>query len=370
MKYYERKYFSIEEKRIFLNKTDCKCAHCGKTLNEETMTIDHIFPISKGGDNNEYNILPLCEKCNYIKSNYVYNLYDFYFFIKDEYYSQFAKHFNKFIEEYRKGKMFSVDAFIVYSRSNNIKKICNNMAKRGVSKNKINDIWNNTKFMIKLFFERAYPADAEEAFNVIKENNKDTNILGKCTHYKNPLELRIDIEDGDVYVLRDSSRKIYGVFAFTKFPKKEISSPQLQNVCDELNFKAKWILSGVALNKYHDVFNQIMVQIFDCFIVNKYVPLFYEAIKETMVDDKNDYLLVHCSEFDKEDNIVFRSVKYIRKYVKDWIKRTIENEEYNISEEEYDELVELSFTNKGFTNRSEKLLNYIEKYPKLDSVFK
>ena len=52
MKYYERKYFSIEEKRIFLNKTDCKCAHCGKTLNEETMTIDHIFPISKGGDNN------------------------------------------------------------------------------------------------------------------------------------------------------------------------------------------------------------------------------------------------------------------------------------------------------------------------------
>lgn len=42
-----------------------KCAICGIIESEEIqMTIDHIYPISKGGKNNKENIQPLCWSCN------------------------------------------------------------------------------------------------------------------------------------------------------------------------------------------------------------------------------------------------------------------------------------------------------------------
>ena len=76
----ERKQFSLEEKQKILTKTKSKCAHCGKKLTVKSMTIEHIYPISKGGDNSEYNILPLCEACNKHKSNFIYHL-DYYPYI-------------------------------------------------------------------------------------------------------------------------------------------------------------------------------------------------------------------------------------------------------------------------------------------------
>ena len=38
-----------------------KCVDCGTT---DTLTIDHILPISKGGPNTAKNIRPLCLSCN------------------------------------------------------------------------------------------------------------------------------------------------------------------------------------------------------------------------------------------------------------------------------------------------------------------
>ena len=83
MEIQERKRFTDEEKKDILKITNCKCGHCGRKLNLDTMTIEHIYPISKGGDNSEYNIIALCKECNNLKSNFIYEPFTFYPYIKD-----------------------------------------------------------------------------------------------------------------------------------------------------------------------------------------------------------------------------------------------------------------------------------------------
>lgn len=43
------------------------CQLCGKELTRETVTIDHIIPVSKGGTNVLENLQPLCFHCNSVK---------------------------------------------------------------------------------------------------------------------------------------------------------------------------------------------------------------------------------------------------------------------------------------------------------------
>lgn len=45
------------------------CCYCGKTPPQTTLEIDHIIPISKGGDHNLNNLLVSCFDCNRGKSN-------------------------------------------------------------------------------------------------------------------------------------------------------------------------------------------------------------------------------------------------------------------------------------------------------------
>jgi len=53
--------FTYEEWIEKLNKHNYSCVFC-KT--KENLTIDHIFPLSKGGTNYISNLQPLCRSCN------------------------------------------------------------------------------------------------------------------------------------------------------------------------------------------------------------------------------------------------------------------------------------------------------------------
>jgi len=46
-----------------------KCQLCGCVLDESTVGIDHIVPVSKGGTNAIENLQPLCHSCNSRKSD-------------------------------------------------------------------------------------------------------------------------------------------------------------------------------------------------------------------------------------------------------------------------------------------------------------
>ena len=46
-----------------------KCGICQETFYDDEMTIDHIKPSSKGGEDSILNYAPVCRKCNSKKSN-------------------------------------------------------------------------------------------------------------------------------------------------------------------------------------------------------------------------------------------------------------------------------------------------------------
>ena len=87
----ERVRFSDDDKIKMLKKTGYKCAHCGKKLTLKNMTVDHMYPINKGGDNSEFNLVAMCENCNGEKSNFIYDLKSYFHYILPAYRNDYEK---------------------------------------------------------------------------------------------------------------------------------------------------------------------------------------------------------------------------------------------------------------------------------------
>ncbi len=54
--------YTLEEWADLCEKYDNKCLCCGKS--NVKLTVDHVIPVSKGGQNTIENIQPLCKSCN------------------------------------------------------------------------------------------------------------------------------------------------------------------------------------------------------------------------------------------------------------------------------------------------------------------
>lgn len=65
----KRRKFNDTEKKIVYAKTKGRCALCGRFMNYDEFTVDHILPISKGGTNNMDNLQATCLVCNRIKQD-------------------------------------------------------------------------------------------------------------------------------------------------------------------------------------------------------------------------------------------------------------------------------------------------------------
>ena len=55
----------LNRKRIY-KRDNNQCVYCGS---EKNLTIDHIRPKSRGGDNTWLNLITCCKNCNRIKDN-------------------------------------------------------------------------------------------------------------------------------------------------------------------------------------------------------------------------------------------------------------------------------------------------------------
>ena len=50
-------------------RDDYRCQYCGNTFKPEKLTLDHVIPKSRGGDNSWKNLVAACKKCNQRKGN-------------------------------------------------------------------------------------------------------------------------------------------------------------------------------------------------------------------------------------------------------------------------------------------------------------
>ncbi|MBW4564347.1 MAG: HNH endonuclease [Mojavia pulchra JT2-VF2] len=48
-----------------------QCQSCGKTTLETDLTIDHIIPLARGGQNDISNLQTLCYTCNQQKKDHI-----------------------------------------------------------------------------------------------------------------------------------------------------------------------------------------------------------------------------------------------------------------------------------------------------------
>ncbi len=61
----EADFYNIRENRLKIYERDnYRCTYCGKQLTRFTATLDHITPVSEGGDNSAENLKIACLQCN------------------------------------------------------------------------------------------------------------------------------------------------------------------------------------------------------------------------------------------------------------------------------------------------------------------
>lgn len=65
----ERKPVSTRARFEVFKRDNFTCQYCGATPPAVVLHIDHITPVSKGGDNSKNNLVTSCDACNLGKSN-------------------------------------------------------------------------------------------------------------------------------------------------------------------------------------------------------------------------------------------------------------------------------------------------------------
>lgn len=65
----KRRRNKINRKNRIFKAYGCNCIYCKKPLTLETMTIEHVVPRAKGGNNKLENLRPACSFCNSVHRN-------------------------------------------------------------------------------------------------------------------------------------------------------------------------------------------------------------------------------------------------------------------------------------------------------------
>lgn len=62
-------------KKVLYRMYDKRCAYCGIPLKISELTLDHVYPKSKGGNARAHNIKPSCRFCNCLKEDLSMNMF-------------------------------------------------------------------------------------------------------------------------------------------------------------------------------------------------------------------------------------------------------------------------------------------------------
>jgi 5-methylcytosine-specific restriction endonuclease McrA len=59
----------LNKRNVFL-RDQYTCQYCGTEVTDESATLDHVLPSSKGGRSTWANLSTACKPCNYLKANH------------------------------------------------------------------------------------------------------------------------------------------------------------------------------------------------------------------------------------------------------------------------------------------------------------
>lgn len=66
---YRQKRYSQEVRKMIYDKAGGRCALCGRKITLSEMTLDHIVPLDRGGEDSVRNLQSTCRVCNHFKAN-------------------------------------------------------------------------------------------------------------------------------------------------------------------------------------------------------------------------------------------------------------------------------------------------------------
>ena len=66
---YRQKRYSQEVRKMIYNNADGRCALCGRKITFPEMTLDHIVPLDRNGEDTINNLQCTCKACNQFKAN-------------------------------------------------------------------------------------------------------------------------------------------------------------------------------------------------------------------------------------------------------------------------------------------------------------
>ena len=367
----ERKHFTWEEKEEILKCTGGRCGHCGISLDAHTMTVDHIFPIHKGGTNERNNVIALCGGCNNTKSNFVYGVFNYYPYLLPEYYSLYLDPEKGAAREYMDRSVLGCDAYQYVMIPEKHKRILYTMGKRGAKRERIEQ--TKKQLSVPVIMERAYAGDAEEIFALLKSCTKKQLMRMGGTVYTNPYVIINNIYDGEVYVLR-LNKEICAVFAFCRITEGDIPHvDEIQKIMDNTCLSVKYIMVCAAARKIitQELYSEIMEDMWFGMISSGAVPLYFGMLRSLF------YMPEKCGSVpysicDMDGNLEFFMLDYLRERTEEHARTVCASIARGISEDGVQLLAQLFLKAKDFDHAVSfpGAPQLFEKYPGLKRAFK
>lgn len=309
------------DKRIIFTKNDYeriykrtggKCAHCGRHLNlTRNGTIDHIFPLSKGGKNDEFNLIALCKDCNEKKSNYIYEFGYYEDQILPEYRLLYESYFNTVIVNHRMNSILPYDCGIISVPTRNRKSIemIRNIGRRkGIAAAEA----LFEKLKITFFLERAYEGDAEDLANLARDNINDVRCSAVQSVYTDKYVIMDAIRKGHVFVLRlASNQATHGFFIFEDLPDSIREYPQIKNFLENTGFSCEHILAAAHISRFASDAFPLALRYFEIEMLERGIVFatldfrqyYYCADQKPCFSFPHDFYNGYEIDFPTEDNI-------------------------------------------------------------------
>lgn len=219
----DRNEFDAWDKLELSEKSNNRCAHCGKKLVPGVnATVDHFIPLAKGGINQRINITMLCEDCNRKKADKIINPIHYLPYLDKKHFDDLYNYFNSYIHSFEFIERRNILACDEYSiklyTGPNLRQIINKKTREKM-KQKINTIYTLT---------RATKEDKEEITQFFIRYLKKYNQL----HSEDTATRNIDfwMTFGCIYYIRNENNKNIELIVPITFRQTKNQKPEM--VCD------------------------------------------------------------------------------------------------------------------------------------------